>query len=1127
MNRSASLASLLSLLILAPAAALAAGPITSGQVLGGALASPTYQESWTFTGTAGDRVLIAAVTTSGAVDTRIRLRNPALTEVLNTTADRVDYQLLSTGTYTIFVEDSGLNDAGGYNLSLLNVTAGPLTSGSDTDGGAIASAEIKTGQMQQPGDFDAFTFTGSAGQRVVFAALATSGASFNTEIYLYPPGGGPAQTSTFSGDRLDAQLAASGTYTVVVQDFFMTNAGNYTASLMNVSAGPYTTGSDTNGGSIASAEVKSATFGSLTDMDAWSFSATNGDRVLFSTVLTPAGSADTQIYLYPPGGGAAIVATSGDRADLQLNATGTWVVLVQDAGFDHTGSYNLSLLNVTAGPLTSGADTDGGAIASAEIKTGQMHQPGDFDAFTFTGSAGQRVVFAALATSGASFNTEIYLYPPGGGPAQTSTFSGDRLDAQLAASGTYTVVVQDFFMTNAGNYTASLMNVSAGPYTTGSDTNGGSIASAEVKSATFGSLTDMDAWSFSATNGDRVLFSTVLTPAGSADTQIYLYPPGGGAAIVATSGDRADLQLNATGTWVVLVQDAGFDHTGSYNLSLLNVTAGPLTSGADTDGGAIASAEIKTGQMHQPGDFDAFTFTGSAGQRVVFAALATSGASFNTEIYLYPPGGGPAQTSTFSGDRLDAQLAASGTYTVVVQDFFMTNAGNYTASLMNVSAGPYTTGSDTNGGSIASAEVKSATFGSLTDMDAWSFSATNGDRVLFSTVLTPAGSADTQIYLYPPGGGAAIVATSGDRADLQLNATGTWVVLVQDAGFDHTGSYNLSLLNVTAGPLTSGADTDGGAIASAEIKTGQMHQPGDFDAFTFTGSAGQRVVFAALATSGASFNTEIYLYPPGGGPAQTSTFSGDRLDAQLAASGTYTVVVQDFFMTNAGNYTASLMNVSAGPYTSGTDADGGPILGGDVKLAQITPLPDLDGWTFSAAAGDTAKITAVVTAGAMDTMVRIYPPGGGNAVIATSADNVNYAITTPGTYTIQLEDAGLDQTGSYTLTFQHVTTVTAAEEPEAAPVRFAFARPFPNPARNASALRFDLPAEHAGAATLEVFDVTGRRVRTLLDRVMPAGRHEVRWDLEDANGSRVASGTYFARLVTARTTEVQRVVVLK
>lgn len=68
----------------------------------------------------------------------------------------------------------------------------------------------------------------------------------------------------------------------------------------------------------------------------------------------------------------------------------------------------------------------------------------------------------------------------------------------------------------------------------------------------------------------------------------------------------------------------------------------------------------------------------------------------------------------------------------------------------------------------------------------------------------------------------------------------------------------------------------------------------------------------------------------------------------------------------------------------------------------------------------------------------------------------------------------------------------------------------PNPFNPSTTVSFDLP--EAGLVRLSVFDVAGRLVRTLVDEMVPHGRHEAVWDGRDASGREVASGSYLARL---------------
>jgi len=82
--------------------------------------------------------------------------------------------------------------------------------------------------------------------------------------------------------------------------------------------------------------------------------------------------------------------------------------------------------------------------------------------------------------------------------------------------------------------------------------------------------------------------------------------------------------------------------------------------------------------------------------------------------------------------------------------------------------------------------------------------------------------------------------------------------------------------------------------------------------------------------------------------------------------------------------------------------------------------------------------------------------------------------------------------------------------PEESQIRPALLRALPNPAITGAAVEFTLEA--AGPASVEVFDLAGRRIVTLLDeRFLPAGQRTVLWDLRDASGERVPAGTYLVR----------------
>ncbi len=71
---------------------------------------------------------------------------------------------------------------------------------------------------------------------------------------------------------------------------------------------------------------------------------------------------------------------------------------------------------------------------------------------------------------------------------------------------------------------------------------------------------------------------------------------------------------------------------------------------------------------------------------------------------------------------------------------------------------------------------------------------------------------------------------------------------------------------------------------------------------------------------------------------------------------------------------------------------------------------------------------------------------------------------------------------------------------------------FPNPFTHTARFRFAL--ERPGPARLDVFDVRGRRIRTLVAPHLVRGAHVLEWDGRDARGQYVTPGVYFYRLRT-------------
>ena len=75
--------------------------------------------------------------------------------------------------------------------------------------------------------------------------------------------------------------------------------------------------------------------------------------------------------------------------------------------------------------------------------------------------------------------------------------------------------------------------------------------------------------------------------------------------------------------------------------------------------------------------------------------------------------------------------------------------------------------------------------------------------------------------------------------------------------------------------------------------------------------------------------------------------------------------------------------------------------------------------------------------------------------------------------------------------------------------------------------RFAFRVAQTGHVSVEVYDVAGRRLRTLVRATLAAGVHHAPWDERDAAGRLVPSGVYFYRIRTPVGTEVRKLAVLR
>lgn len=145
----------------------------------------------------------------------------------------------------------------------------------------------------------------------------------------------------------------------------------------------------------------------------------------------------------------------------------------------------------------------------------------------------------------------------------------------------------------------------------------------------------------------------------------------------------------------------------------------------------------------------------------------------------------------------------------------------------------------------------------------------------------------------------------------------------------------------------------------------------------------------------------------------------------------------------------------------------------------------------------------------------------GQAVIPYIIEGTYDVIVSKDGYTsIHQEDILID--GDTTLNFQFGAQDAPEDTP---PHQTALSGNYPNPFNPETTIRFELAQK--GQVVIDVYNILGQRVITLVDGVRDAGRHEVVWTGRDENGIPAASGMYLYRMKNGTFTGTGKMILLK
>ena len=346
-----------------------------------------------------------------------------------------------------------------------------------------------------------------------------------------------------------------------------------------------------------------------------------------------------------------------------------------------------------------------------------------------------------------------------------------------------------------------------------------------------------------------------------------------------------------------------------------------------------------------------------------------------------------------------------GTYTILVSDGFDGKlTGGYALYLQRLVSPAGAT-------PIRFAQTLTGSISQVGEMDAFTFRAVDGDRVILA-MSRVSGDVWQQIRLYDPSGALLNEVSSPTHAEMAVDVAmdGEYTLLLAD-GFDGTllGSYNIYVQRLNT-PI------DAIPAAFGQTLPGSISRPAEMDAFTFSADAGD-AVFVGLTRVSGSMWQEIRLYDSRGALlGETSSPVHAEITYVVPDNGDYTLLVADGFnATLLGSYNLHLQRTN-------NPAGATVISPGQTRTGAINAAGEVDALTFSTVSPDTqVVITMGRTAGTMWPKLRLYDPAG--ALVgehdSSSQARLQQSLPVDAHYTILAGDGfNGTLTGSYTVTLQ-------------------------------------------------------------------------------------------------------------
>jgi len=972
--------------------------------------------------------------------------------------------LNSTGIYTILASDVGNNDADSYGLSLECVR--PHESGT-----TITYGYCDTSSITPIADMDCYRFYADSGDVVSISM----GCEYNLTcmLRLYDPAGALVDSvcDGYRSVEMSAiSLNSAGTYTILTSDDGHNDADTYGLSLECVSP-------DETGMEIPYGYSGTTSIWPMSDMDSYRFYADSGDVVTIS--MGADNYLDCMLRLYDPAGTLIDSNHIGHSAEIsacRLNSTGMFTVLTSDEGHEDTRTYGLSLECVSP-------DESGMEISYGYSGTTSIWPLSDMDSYRFYADSGDVVTIAMGAVN--YLECVLRLYDPAGSLVDsnyTGTHNAELADVQLQLPGVYSILASENGHNDEYSYWLTLDAANPHIFILPSDTVSRGLC---------------DVGEEICIDLPIINHETVTVAGGTWSDSILCFTPMSfgyhTVTVVAEGGeykpDTADVVFYIYQD-VPIVTDYRSVMFRTYDTSTVLPEAVPvnITTSCDPVTGSFRAKAFSSGDWLKINDTDLVFGSYPADIQISVDTLLPVGI-YSGYIWLNSQQANTNPTIVTVTYYVESGVDIGHQYVTPNTNFMIPiNLNtNDTLAAFTIPIKYYTT---------QPANVRLDSVWIDQDLADTAILIPDSQTIIVDRVIQEPPLPDSMFII-----GYMYFTATADAFDEYIPID---TLTVTHESVEYT--YQFTYWSDTANPVVP-------AFNSGLIGIGDEFEPvsmcGDAD-----GNGSINLLDVVFIIN--------YLYKGGPEPWPVGSMDCDGNALMNILDVTYLIN----YLYKGGPPPVCEGGL-AKPYIE-TEFDGEIEVGytddGETIITVNSPV-DIYGLDLTLELGGYGEVSVepagnipnlyysqtddVIRLGVIDIMGRDFIPSGKTSVVKIDGEArvtsviASDADANPVYFTIKESDSA----------------------PVLLPREFKLGQNYPNPFNPATTIRFDLP--QAGRVELEVFNILGQKVSTLVDGQLEGGQYEVRWNGCNDGGENVASGVYFYRIAAGDFTASKKMVLLR